>query len=128
MKYKKEIKVIVIIFCLITVIDIFTKRNTEFVMENMINELNKLYEQISREEKYNINLIYDIEKSWKEKMKVMSLYLEHNELEKVNNSLAKLKSNVESKEKYMAVENIEETKFLIEHIKNKNLLNIENIF
>lgn len=128
MKYKKEIIVIVIIFCLITVLDIFTKRNTEFVMENMINELNKLYEQISREEKYNINLIYDIEKSWKEKMKVMSLYLEHNELEKVNNSLAKLKSNVESKEKYMAVENIEETKFLIEHIKNKNLLNIENIF
>ena len=128
MKYKKEIIVIVIIFCLITVLDIFTKRNTEFVMENMINELNKLYEQISREEKYNINLIYDIEKSWKEKMKVMSLYLEHNELEKVNNSLVKLKSNVESKEKYMAVENIEETKFLIEHIKNKNLLNIENIF
>ena len=128
MKYKKEIIVIVIIFCLITVLDIFTKRNTEFVMENMINELNKLYEQISREEKYYINLIYDIEKSWKEKMKVMSLYLEHNELEKVNNSLAKLKSNVESKEKYMAVENIEETKFLIEHIKNKNLLNIENIF
>ena len=128
MKYKKEIIVIVIIFCLITVLDIFTKRNTEFVMENMINELNKLYEQISREEKYNINLIYDIEKSWKEKMKVMSLYLEHNELEKVNNSLAKFISNVESKEKYMAVENIEETKFLIEHIKNKNLLNIENIF
>lgn len=128
MKYKKEIIVIVIIFCLITVLDIFTKRNTEFVMENMINELNKLYEQISREEKYNINLIYDIENNWKEKMKVMSLYLEHNELEKVNNSLAKLKSNVESKEKYMAVENIEETKFLIEHIKNKNLLNIENIF
>ena len=127
MKYKKEIIVIVIIFCLITVLDIFTKRNTEFVMENMINELNKLYEQISREEKYNINLIYDIENNWKEKMKVMSLYLEHNELEKVNNSLAKLKSNVESKEKYMAVENIEETKFLIEHIKNKNLLNIENI-
>ena len=128
MKYKKEIIVIVIIFCLITVLDIFTKRNTEFVMENMINELNKLYEQISREEKYNINLIYDIENNWKEKMKVMSLYLEHNELEKVNNSLAKLKSNVESKEKYMAVENIEEIKFLIEHIKNKNLLNIENIF
>lgn len=128
MKYKKEIIVIVIIFSLITVLDIFTKRNTESVMENMINELNELHEQISREEKYNINLIYDIEKSWKEKMKVMSLYLEHNELEKVNNSLAKLKSNVESKEKYMAVENIEEIKFLIEHIKNKNLLNIENIF
>lgn len=128
MKYKKEIIVIIIIFSLITILDVFTRRNTESVMENIVNELNKLHEQIIREEKYNTNLINDIENNWKEKMKVMSLYLEHNELEKVNNSLAKLKANVESNEKYMAVENIEEIKFLIEHIKNKNLLNIENIF
>ena len=128
MKYKKEIIVIILIFSLITILDVFTKSNTESIMENMVNELNELYEQVSIEEKYNTNLINDIENGWKEKMKVMSLYLEHNELEKVNNSLAKLKSNVESKEKYMAVENIEEIKFLIEHIKNKNLLNIENIF
>lgn len=128
MKYKKEIIVIILIFSLITILDVFTKSNTESVMENMVNELNELYEQVSIEEKYNTNLINDIENGWKEKMKVMSLYLEHNELEKVNNSLAKLKANIESKEKYMAVENIEEIKFLIEHIKNKNLLNIENIF
>lgn len=128
MKYKKEIIVIILIFSLITILDVFTKSNTESVMENMVNELNELYEQVSIEEKYNTNLINDIENGWKEKMKVMSLYLEHNELEKVNNSLAKLKANIESKEKYMAVESIEEIKFLIEHIKNKNLLNIENIF
>lgn len=128
MKYKKEIIVIILIFSLITILDVFTKRNTESVMENMVSELNKLHEQVSKEEKYNTNLINDIENNWEEKIKVMSLYLEHNELEKVNNSLAKLKANIESNERYMAVENIEEIKFLIEHIKNKNVLNIENIF
>lgn len=128
MKYKKEIIVIVLIFSMITILDIFTNRNTEKVMEKMVNDLDDLKEEISISEKYNVKKIDELESYWEEEIKVMSLYLEHNEIEKVNSSLAKLKANMDSKEKYMALENIEEVKFIIEHIKNKNILNLQNVF
>ena len=59
---------------------------------------------------------------------ILSLYLEHDELEKVGNVNVRLFENVKNNEKEITLENIEEIKFLLEHIKNKSRLTIEGVF
>ena len=128
MKYKKEIIIIVIILSLITILEVFTRENTKRVMREIENKLNVVKDTISFENKSNIKKMEQLEKYWDKEIKVMSLYLEHDELEKIENGMARLKANVDNNESNSAIENIEEIKFIMEHIKRKNILNIQNVF
>ena len=58
----------------------------------------------------------------------MAFYIEHDELEKVGNIFARLKENAENEEFEEGLENIEEAKFLLDHIREKGHTNVQNIF
>ena len=80
----------------------------------------------NKEEKYK--KIENIEEKWDKKSETLAYYIEHDELEKVNTEIAKIKADIETNNEKIAIENLERCIFVLEHIKDKNLIKIVNIF
>lgn len=127
MKYKIEILIIIIIFSIITILDVFTHKNMEYIVDKYNNKLQELSISLNRTN-FELSKIIDIKNEWEKDYKILALYIEHDELEKIGNVISKLNSNVENKEKENSLENIKEIKFLLTHIQNKSILNIQNVF
>lgn len=70
----------------------------------------------------------DIRNRWDEMQELLSFYIEHDELEKVETQLAVINGQMESKLYDEAVVEIERCKFILEHIADKTAFNIKNIF
>ncbi len=125
----KEIVITIIVLVLIVVGNIVTQNNTNKSVEEMSYELENLKQEIENKNWEQSNKkMEEIEKIWEEKNEVMAYYIEHNELEKVQTEIVKIKADVESKEAAMAAESIGNCNFILEHIKDKNALKIVNIF
>ena len=71
------------------------------------------------------NQIYD---KWEEDNELLSYYLEHDELEKVNTQIVLVRGFLESDTPGDAIPEIEEGIYIIEHIKEKEKLSIKNVF
>ena len=69
-----------------------------------------------------------MEDEWKIINKKTSFYLEHDELEKVNSSMVKFKSFFELGEYSEAIPELENCKYILRHIKDKESLNPINLF
>ena len=127
MKYKTEIIMIIVIFSIISILEVFTCKNTENVLKIMVNALDELKQEIINQNN-DKEKIKKIEEYWNKEMKTLALYIEHDELEKVTNVISRLKGNVNNNQNGDSLENIEEIKFLLVHIKNKGDLSIQNVF
>lgn len=124
----KEIMISIIIIVLIISLDVITQTYTKKSVEETRIELTDLKEQIENENidlKININKISD---NWENRRAKLSYFIEHDELEKVETNLTNIKSFIEESEFDMAISSIDEVKFILEHIKEKNAFNLENIF
>ena len=58
----------------------------------------------------------------------MSYFIEHDELEKVENNFTGLKSFIETQENAEAINELDKGVFTLKHIEDKNSLNLRNIF
>ncbi len=67
-------------------------------------------------------------KEWKKQYFLLAIYLEHDELEKVEKELVSLKANAEVKNYDEMIENIEMSIFALEHLKEKEVFNPDNFF
>lgn len=123
----KELIVTAIILILIFTLDIITNNYTSYACDELSRSLNDL--KVSIEEK-NIeeNKIDDIFKNWKKHYHIMAYYIEHDELEKVETELTKLRADIKSKKYEEYTMEIDTTIFILKHIENKEKFNIQNIF
>ncbi len=127
----KEIIITTVIIILIIIGNIIIQNNTNKSAEAIIKELNIFKQNITKsnlKKEENINSIEKIMSLWKQKSEKMAYYIEHDELEKVETEITKLKANIEAEEYSFAIENIDTSIFIIEHIKDKTALKIVNIF
>lgn len=123
----KEIVITTIIIILIIIGNIITQNNTNKSVETISSELSMFRQNIIKEN-VDKEAVEKIENIWNEKYEKMAYYIEHDELEKVETELAKLKADIEVKNYSLAVENIDNCVFILEHIKDKTALKIVNIF
>ena len=127
----KELSICIIIVVLIFVGNIITQNYTNSSVDITSEELKKLREEIIKEKvdseisNQKINEIYF---SWNDRHKKLAYYIEHDELEKVETDLSELKGNIDIKEYKDAVVKIDRTIYVLQHIKNKNIFSLENIF
>lgn len=127
----KELVITIVIIVLIIAGNIITQSNTNKSAEEITANLTNFREEITKAEidkntiKEHINRI---EQLWDEEYEKMAYYIEHDELEKVETELTKLKADVEVEEYHMAVENLDNCIFVLEHIKDKTALKIVNVF
>ena len=69
-----------------------------------------------------------VKETWNKEKNTLSLYVEHDELEKVEMYMTNVNTNIEIKEYNRAIEALDTCTFIIEHIKDKYKLEITNIF
>ncbi|WP_432666827.1 DUF4363 family protein [Wukongibacter baidiensis] len=69
-----------------------------------------------------------INDKWINKQKVLLISVNHEEIEKVNLSLEKLKKYIYIKDKALTLGETAALKFLLNHIKEKESLSLKNIF
>ncbi len=126
---KKEIIISTIIIIAVIIGNIVTQNYTKESVNIMNKELSELKETVQehREEdtKQKIDIIYQ---EWEKRQEILSYYIEHNELEKIETQLATLQGNVEGGLDKENFPEIEKCIFILEHIQDKSALNIKNFF
>ena len=115
------------------------------IMKENLKEIGKNYNWLKKQvEKFNMKpeealvVTYDLELSkekieeiydnWKNRYKKLAYYIEHDELEKVDTQLTGVKSYIEMEEFSETVPELDKAIFILEHINNKNIVNLKNIF
>ena len=103
----------------------YTKKSVSMVTEQFSN----LETFILEDNKEKIqNCVNNIDNNWEEIHDKLAYYIEHDELEKVDTAIVTMKSYIETKDYSSAIAELEEGKFVLEHIQEKNAFNLQNIF
>lgn len=126
---KKEVIICVVVIMLIVILNILTENNTEKVMNTITEYLEVTKEAIidGEDEKMNEN-IDKAKSNWDKEKDVLSIYIEHDELEKIEMYLVEVETDIMTKEYNMAMESLNDCIFIINHIKDKYKLSLKNIF
>ena len=126
----KELVICIIVLITIFVFDYITQSYTDKAIQEISLKLydfkNKVKENTDTEElKKEIN---EINQNWICYQNVLSFYLEHDELEKVETALVSGISFIESEEYIQGLSEIEKTIFILYHINTKYSFSMKNIF
>ena len=127
----KELVISIVVVALVVIGNIITQNNTIEAVSQISGELTLLREEMEKEnvdQEKSQKQMKNVEEIWKKRYKIMAFYTEHNELEKVQTELTKLKADIHMEEYAQGVENLENCIFILEHIKDKSALKIVNIF
>ena len=125
----KETIICVIIVVLIVSLDIFTQGYSQRATSEITQIFKELKEEMLIENKEQIdNKVKILDEKWGQKHDALAYYIEHDEIEKVDTAIVSLKSYVETKDYSSAVAELDEGKFVLEHIQKKNAFNLENVF
>lgn len=128
---KKEAIITIAIIMIIFFVEYITKNYTEKVFSKVENELNLLKEEIlddKNNKEYLIKRTESIKEDWENDNELLSYYLEHDELEKVNTQIVLIKGYLESDSPQDSIPDLEECIFILKHIQEKEAFNLKNIF
>lgn len=108
------------------------QKYVENVFEPINNTLDEIANNLNEENEINNkdelkNKMSEVDKVWDSQLKKMACFLEHDELEKVKTQFVVVDSAIEVNDKENAYEEINKAKYIIEHIKQKIRLSINNI-
>jgi len=112
---------------------IFTKNFLNKTSDEIISKLDELKEDIVIAKKTNnreeaIKLSNDIYDKWEKMDKTWSILILHDELDTIKISITKMRAQIQEGELEESLEELETTKFLINHIKETEKFKLENIF
>ena len=130
----KELIISVIIVVVIVVGDTFTTRYTNKSIETTTQSLSEIREEMEKKNEEEIDAdklkeqIKNIRNDWNKRHKKLAIYIEHDELEKVDTAIVSLKSFIETDDYSSAIAELDNGKFILEHIQKKYAFNLENIF
>ena len=125
----KEIITIIIIILMIFIGDFVTQSFTKNSVNSLTNELNILKDRL-------IEKSFDEANEQTEKIQFridevhhkLSYYLEHDEIEKIETNFTACKSLTKTGDYSSAIEELEKTIFVLNHITDKYSFNLDNIF
>ena len=126
----RDIVFCVIIIIVIVVLDFFIQDYIKNSVEEMTVKLDDLKQEVSNKEEDKINEVdtKEITEAWEERYKILASVIEHDELEKVEKNLTGIYSALESKELSEVISELDESMFILRHIKDKYSFKIENVF
>ena len=119
--------IIIVVFCLNYITNKYTD-DSVIILEGKLHQMKfDFLEKYINEEKIKKD-IDDVFKEWYKRYNVLTYYIEHDELEKVENDLTMVKSCIDAKNFEDGVEHIDTSIFLMKHIKAKETFDFKNIF
>ena len=133
---KKEIIICIIVVIAIVLGNVITQNYTNESVKILSDELDELKINLNnklekQEEKPKEELSKKIEKitnAWELRHDKLAYYIEHNELEKVEDNLTSLNSLISTEEYAEAIKELDKSIFILKHIEEKYAFNLENIF
>ena len=128
---KKELVICIFIIAVIIILNIVTQSYTKECVSQMNERLDILKEASLEEdiEEENITTeINNIENKWNLLQERLAFYIEHDELEKVETQIFAMKGFAEIKKYDEIVPELDKCRFILEHIQDKTVLNIKNVF
>lgn len=129
----KEVIICGVIIITILIGNQITQNYSVETIEELTKELEELKQEMHQEQE-NIDFertnekIDNIFKQWNERHDKLAYYIEHDELEKVETNLTSLKSYIESNEYAEAVSELDKSVFVLKHIEDKYVFNLQNAF
>lgn len=125
----KELIIVIIIVVLIIAGNIITQNYTKNSVHLIQKELNETKEYLSKKEEEKLKeKIKSVEDKWNKKKDKLTYYIEHDELEKIEEELTAVSSNIETNSYEQGIECLDRCIFLLEHVKNKETMELRNIF
>ena len=125
----KEVIICIIIVVTIISLDIFTQKYTKNTTSEITQVFADLKSDMLKEDKDKIDeKVKILEEKWGKKHDRLAYYIEHYELEKVDTAIVTLKSYIETEDFSSGIAQLDEGKFILEHIQKKYAFNLENIF
>ena len=136
----KKIWIVVIVIFFVVFLDFITENYTNKVVKQIsknLKEINKEIEEdfkdgnflINEEEKQKIKKDgNELLKLWRKQDKILSFYIEHDEIEKVSDKINLLNKQLELYNYLDGMDTIVEVEFLLIHLSEKQTLNLKNIF
>ena len=127
----KEIIISIIVIALVFLFDFVSQNYTKNTIGEFSNELYNLEQDIrgkkvdKSEIESKTNKLYD---KWMKHHEMLAFFIEHDELEKVETNFTAGKSFVESEKYSDAMSEFDKTSFVLNHIKDKYVFSLENIF
>lgn len=125
MRFIKETIGIILIIVFVISIEIITEKITNNSLRVISQEITNIEE--NGEEKIE-ECVNKLSETWKNEEAKLSCYMEHDELEEISKLINSLKFSSKKNDTEKIEENIDEIKFKMEHIKNKQKVKIKNIF
>lgn len=126
---KKEVIIVIVILVLIVILNIITQKYTNVKMTELTDMLSKVKELLVAENVEEAkNEMEKVHEEWDNIKEKFVIYLEHNELEKVEMYIIETKSHIETDEISMAIQSVDTCTFVIDHIKEKYEFSLKNIF
>jgi len=125
----KEIIIIFVVVALVIGLDVISNNYLKESVTVLSNELNLLKVPILEENKEKAQeQMKRVKDKWEERYKVLAYYIEHDELEKVETELVRLESDIDMKEFKHCINELNTSIFILEHIQQKEKLDIISIF
>ena len=125
----KEIIIIIIVVILVIGLDVISNNYLKESVIELSNELNNLKVQILKEnQKEAQEQMQNVKEKWKERYKVLAYYIEHDELEKVETELVRISADIDMEEYKHCINELNTAIFILQHIQNKEKLDIISVF
>ena len=125
----KEMVICIVITIGILGLEFYTQNFTSKSVSEITEIFDKIEERLEENDVENAkNEIKKISSKWEGRQKKLAYYIEHDELEKVHTAIVLMKSYTETQDFPSAMAALEEGKFVLEHIQEKNSFNLQNIF
>lgn len=124
---KKEIILCGVIVLSIIIGDILMQKYTNNSLNHINYKLADIKEEINSKENFNMEEIREVDDEWEKNFKVLTCYLEHDELEKIKTQLVIITTGMELKDKEFVIEEIDRAIYIIDHMEAKGMLKLDNI-
>ena len=125
----KEIIIIIVVIALVVVLDVISNNYLKESVAELSTQLNELrifiLEENQEEAKKQMIVVKE---EWAKRYKVLAYYIEHNELEKVETELVRLAADIDMEEYKHCINELNAAIFILEHIQQKEKLDIISIF
>lgn len=128
---KKELIVAIIVLVLILLTNFLTQKYTKNSVEEVdkkTKELKELVISMNKDEEVLLKKIKEINEVWNEKKQILSYYIEHNELEKIDSKIYLISGNIENDNYDQILQDVDDMSFILNHIVDKYKFSMKNVF
>ena len=124
---KKELIICLVIICSIVIGDIWLQNYTSKTLDTISTNLEELKETLN-DNKFSKEKVIQVNNEWDKKFNILTCFLEHDELENVKTQLVVITAGIDVEDTVYVYEEIDKAVYILEHIKDKNSLKLDNVF